>query len=58
MLRYVPDHLKAQEMCDKAVMEDRYSLECVPDWFVTQQQIKLWDDGAQTMKNARPRKQE
>ena len=41
MLRYVPDHLKAQEMCDKAVMEDRYSLECVPDWFVTQQQIEL-----------------
>ena len=27
-----------------AVMEDPSSLEYVPDWFVTQQQIELWDD--------------
>ena len=25
-------------------MEDPSSLEYVPDWFVTQQQIELWDD--------------
>ena len=27
-----------------AVMEDPSSLEYVSDWFVTQQQIELWDD--------------
>ena len=30
-------------MCDKAVRDDAFFLECVPDWFVTQQQVKLWD---------------
>ena len=34
---YVPDHFKMQGMCHKSV---RY----VPDWFVTQQKIKLWYD--------------
>ena len=29
-------------MCDKAVREDPFSLLCVPDWFVTQQQVKIW----------------
>ena len=32
-------HLKTQEMCDKAVMEDPSSLEYVPYCFVKQQQI-------------------
>ena len=41
---YVPDHLKAQGMCDKAVRNNPSYLEYVPDWFVTQQQLKLWHD--------------
>ena len=67
-LGYIPDHLKAQEMCGKAIEEDPWRLnavsdcfknkrkcekavedepwllEYVPNWFVTQQQAKLWDD--------------
>ena len=39
-LEFVPDHFKAQEICDKAVEEDP----CVPDWFVTHQQVKIWHD--------------
>ena len=31
-------------MCDKTVKNDSYSLQFVPDWFVTQQQLKLWHD--------------
>ena len=31
-------------MCDKAVREDSSPLEYFPDWFVTQQQVKIWDD--------------
>ena len=30
-------------MCDKAVRDDAFFLVCVPDWFVTQQQVKFWD---------------
>ena len=41
-LRFVSDHLKAQEMCDDAVMEDLYALEFVPDHFKTQE---MWDRG-------------
>ena len=29
-------------MCEKAVQEDSWLLGYVPDWFVTQQQVKLW----------------
>ena len=29
-------------MCDKAFEEDFFSLKFIPDWFVTQQQIKIW----------------
>ena len=32
-------------MCDKVVKDDSSSLQYVPDWFVTQQQIDLWYDG-------------
>ena len=33
-------------MCDKAVRKDPLSLQYVPDWFVTQGQVKIWyDDG-------------
>ena len=31
-------------MCDQAVKEDSSSLQFVPDWFFTQEQIDLWDD--------------
>ena len=31
-------------MCDKAVGSDSYSLQFVPDWFVIEQQIKIWHD--------------
>ena len=31
-------------MCDKAVRKDLFSFQCVPDWFVTQQQVKTWHD--------------
>ena len=31
-------------MCDKVAKDDPYSLQYVPDWFVTQQQIDVWDD--------------
>ena len=43
-LALVPDHLKTQEMCGNAVRYYLYSLEHVPDWFVTQGQLKLWYD--------------
>ena len=64
------DHLKTREMCDAAVREDSSSLIYVPDWFVTQQQVKLWHDdddfyddimrllsGTMDIKNVRPKKQ-
>ena len=31
-------------MCDKAVKDDPSSLQFVPDWFVTQEQIDIWYD--------------
>ena len=31
-------------MCDKAVREDSFSLQYVPDWFVTLEQVKSWHD--------------
>ena len=43
-LRDVPDHFKGQEMWDKTVREEPSCLQYVPDWFVTQQQIELWDN--------------
>ena len=43
-LYYVCDPFKIQEMCDKAVKNDSFSLVSVLDWFVAQQQIELWDD--------------
>ena len=57
-------------MCDDAVRGDPFSLQFVPDWFVTQQLIELWDDddtiammmrllnGMKVIKTGRPRKQE
>ena len=34
-----------QEICDNAVGDDLFSLQFVPDWFMTQQKVKLWHDG-------------
>ena len=43
-LSHVPDNLKAQGMCIRAVKAGLRLLEYVPDWFVTQQQRKIWRD--------------
>ena len=43
-LKYIPDYLKKLEICDKTVKDEPYFLQFVPDWFVTQQQIKLWHE--------------
>ena len=40
----VPDHLKTQEIHNKAVKDQLFSLRFVPGWFVTQQQIDVWYD--------------
>ena len=34
-LALVPDRLKTEEMCNKAVCKDPWLLKYVPDWFVT-----------------------
>ena len=31
-------------MCDDVVRRDPYSLQFLPDWFVTQQQRDIWHD--------------
>ena len=40
-LEFVPDHLKTQEMCNKAVRIEPCSLAFIPDYLKTQ---KMWDD--------------
>ena len=35
VLKHVPDHLKTQEMCEKAVKDELDNLEFVPDCFKT-----------------------
>ena len=40
----VSDHFKIQEMCDDLVWGDPFPQQYVPDWFVKQQQIKIWLD--------------
>ena len=40
-LPYVRNRCKSRKMCDKAVMNDRFSLLFVPDWFVTKQQVQI-----------------
>ena len=44
LLPLVPDRLKTQEMCEKAVEKYLWLLKDVPDWFLTHQQIKIWHD--------------
>ena len=43
-LTFLPDRLKKQKMSNEAVEADPYTLKYVSDWFVTQQQIKIWYD--------------
>ena len=31
-------------MCNKALRDQFFSLEYISDWFVTQQQVKIWHD--------------
>ena len=40
----VRDHFKTQETWDATVREDSLCLKGVPDWFLKQQQVKLWRD--------------
>ena len=40
-------------MCDDAVRDYLYSLQHVPYWFVTQQQIKIWYDNNYVHNNER-----
>ena len=39
-----PDHFKLQEICDKVVRYDPFSLQFVPDWFVTREEVDMWFD--------------
>ena len=43
-LRLVSDHLKNQGMRNEAVRGRLWLLKYISDWFVTQQQLKIWDD--------------
>ena len=38
----VPDYFKTPKMCDQAVASS--SLQFISDWFVTQEQLKIWYD--------------
>ena len=38
----IADYLKMQKMCDDVVRRDPYSLQFVPDWFATEEQIDVW----------------
>ena len=31
-------------MCDKAVRDYLFSLQLVPDWFVTKEEVDIWHD--------------
>ena len=44
MLEFVPEHLKAQEMCNEAVLRNPWMVERVPDYFVTQEMEEFIDD--------------
>ena len=44
LLKYIPGCHKTKEMCNEAVQKILLLLKLIPDWFVTQQQIKLWHD--------------
>ena len=52
LLKYVPGHLKTRRMCDKAVREDTFSLQYIPDWFVILQEMwyEVFDDDDELIK--------
>ena len=43
-MQLVPDQYVKQEVSADAVRDEPFSLQYVPDWFLTQQQIKIWHD--------------
>ena len=43
-LASVLNRFKTRKMCDKAVRKERFSFLFVPDWFVTQEQVKYLRD--------------
>ena len=47
LLEFVPDHFKTQEMCDKALRDYLFSLQLVPDWFVTKERVCMLDDNSE-----------
>ena len=44
MLEYVPNHFKSREMGNDVMIEVPLLLRHVPEWFVTQQQLRQFDD--------------
>ena len=46
-LKFVPDYLKNQVMCERAVEDDPSSLQYVLDWFVTREGVNMWYDGSE-----------
>ena len=40
-LKFVPDIFKMQEICDKHMRGNLYSLQFVPDWLNTKEQLKI-----------------
>ena len=40
----VSDNFKTHDMCDDAVSGDSYSLQCVSDWVVMVELVKIWHD--------------
>ena len=50
-LRFIPDHLKTQGMCNKAVEKDPYNLKYVPNQFKTRKMCeKAVEDDPETLK--------
>ena len=43
-LNDIPDYFNTQRVSDDVVQRDAHSLQFVPDWFVTEEQMKIWDD--------------
>ena len=43
-LNDILDYLEIRKMCDNVVHRDPYSLQFVPNWFVIQEQLKIWHD--------------
>ena len=46
-LKFVPDHFKMQDICDKVMRDNPSLLRYVPDWFVTRERVAMWYDGSE-----------